>query len=818
MNTAIHYTNHNHPRIVHGSVVGLMERMIAELFPCAIEDNDPTASSSRFGTGQDPTTAAPPLPLFEEFLRHICRRTRTPLTCMCLALLYLTRLRANHPRSRGSPGSSYRLALSSLCVATKYLYDDAYHTCSWVQVSMGLFSQREVNQMEMEFMYFLNYQLGVTPTEWNQWIATLEAKLVSRWQEKGKADVIYSFGLFLSYECCEPDSQKTVRDIAWSDSGKNLLIMLHNAIHPSGTTDFSKCSPSADSAVSDSTCLPTPDPSSWFRIRSPVPPGCASIAAGMAHSKGMPLVPAINTNISGGLASAPITSSATTITPTAMHFQDNAMMSDDRCSVHSLRPVRSTFTVNTATARHSFIDCSKSNPSPCNLKQATRESTANNSLQQQQHPSGTTSFSTYHNSAYSVSGCTPSSFSNIPVISYNSEVKVANSNNRASSRYSSAPQAVNFRHLSEAKVHDWREQNYTEPRMPSTGSEYVAQNGAYNNAKQQYPQSVTLDSSPYTSYLAEETSSRSLRRKRSGEPHDGSSTAVPIPAAHTRFDQRSSNNSGAWGRASGAVVASAMSGQPLSGEPPSATNTGGGLVASSGIRYYSNGGIGNAPCAAASAKSSTSSLRMGSRHQSWRNSYKVSSGAASAFAQKLRSFAAFNWSSSGNGNSHGGGHEPSGGSSSNNGISANDWIALTTKEQGPCCSDEGDSASYMSGSNDIASSVAARNSISAAPYNSWVAVGDGKRNSYCPFQLPSATNGYSSTNRNSCHYPHVSAQHLHPLPPPPTSAAHVNRRFTDMTGQQQRVALANVWSTLEGISSPSYDFDVDMNKYVSTKL
>ncbi|KAI9505746.1 hypothetical protein BX070DRAFT_181190, partial [Coemansia spiralis] len=107
---------------------------------------------------------------FEEFLKHICRRTRTPLTCMCLALLYLTRLRANHPRSRGSPGSSYRLALSSLCVATKYLYDDAYHTCSWVQVSMGLFSQREVNQMEMEFMYFLHYQLGVTPTEWNQWI------------------------------------------------------------------------------------------------------------------------------------------------------------------------------------------------------------------------------------------------------------------------------------------------------------------------------------------------------------------------------------------------------------------------------------------------------------------------------------------------------------------------------------------------------------------------------------------------------------------------------------------------------------------------
>ncbi|KAJ2889961.1 hypothetical protein GGI21_006360, partial [Coemansia aciculifera] len=121
-----------------------MERMIAELFPCATEGGPMQATEGlAAGAGGTPESGAAALPTFEEFLKHICRRTRTPLTCMCLALLYLTRLRANHPRSRGSPGSSYRLALSSLCVATKYLYDDAYHTCSWVQVSMGLFSQRE---------------------------------------------------------------------------------------------------------------------------------------------------------------------------------------------------------------------------------------------------------------------------------------------------------------------------------------------------------------------------------------------------------------------------------------------------------------------------------------------------------------------------------------------------------------------------------------------------------------------------------------------------------------------------------------------------
>ncbi|KAJ2552546.1 hypothetical protein EV175_003268 [Coemansia sp. RSA 1933] len=279
-----------------------MERMIAELFPC-VSDSEPGNS----GFGSSSSTTAAPLPSFEEFLKHICRRTRTPLTCMCLALLYLTRLRANHPRSRGSPGSSYRLALSSLCVATKYLYDDAYHTCSWVQVSMGLFNQREVNQMEMEFMYFLHYQLGVTPTEWNQWIATLEAKLVSRWQEKGKAEVIYGFGLFLSYECCEPTAQETVRDIAWGEGGKSLLAMLNNAIHLPVDDDPGKGSPSADSAVSDTTCLPTPDPNSWFRIRSPATAGACSSAT----------------------SASAVAACSTSITPTTTQFAEISGLGED---------------------------------------------------------------------------------------------------------------------------------------------------------------------------------------------------------------------------------------------------------------------------------------------------------------------------------------------------------------------------------------------------------------------------------------------------------------------------------------------------------
>ncbi|KAJ2736870.1 hypothetical protein IW152_000381 [Coemansia sp. BCRC 34962] len=817
------------------AMIRLMERMIAELFPCAAEGGPMQPPEGLAAGVSGPETAAASLPTFEEFLKHICRRTRTPLTCMCLALLYLTRLRANHPRSRGSPGSSYRLALSSLCVATKYLYDDAYHTCSWVQVSMGLFSQREVNQMEMEFMYFLHYQLGVTPTEWNQWVATLEAKLVARWSEKGKAEVIYGFGLFLSYECCEPDVQEAVRDVAWGEGGRSLLSLLTNAIHFSSTSSPSsnggeagKSSPSADSAVSELTCLPTPDPSSWFRIRSPAP-------SAMANQQSATVV------------------NSTSITPTTAHFPSSS----------SSQPLRTTY------SRHSFVE--QDTGSGLSPLQATHKPFASSHAQ----PALSNSLTRPHNGGPPARRSSQCSVAVNAVVSLHPHLEYSDDFNQTSNLH-----VAGHRHsmFDPSKGSDWKvSQHQTStiyvPRSPpQPHARCSSQQQQHHQQRMSFMGSTdsTAASNMYGARLASTSPFDSFSGDASGasfscsaEPRDSALTSLYAPPATSRkatsikhHQQQStsfcapgphsisSGNSAHGMRASGSNVsfdrklshgqtvssklssgstmvvgaasrdiprpatynglgdlsyASSNNGQAAGKDahkPATSRRTPGAAsvassrngspgVANRNVRYYSNGGVGNSGGQAsatqgcggptASAKSSSSSLKTGNngaRRQSWRHSHKGSG--TSSFAQKLRSFAVFNWSA-GSGNSA---HSPIPNHkdqmvSGSAGPDEDQDMPYADSRHHECAPAAASTYVPGMGAATSASGTLGAHTISS---RSGSREHDLKRNSCCLSQLPHPTSHSSGFAR-----------------------------------------LTNVHSALETISSPSYDFDIEMTKYVSTQ-
>lgn len=82
-------------------------------------------------------------------------RTRLPISITHQALLLLTRLKARYPSARGTSTSPHRLFLSSLMLSSKISMDDTYSNKSWQVVGQGLFSLREVNQMERELFAFL---------------------------------------------------------------------------------------------------------------------------------------------------------------------------------------------------------------------------------------------------------------------------------------------------------------------------------------------------------------------------------------------------------------------------------------------------------------------------------------------------------------------------------------------------------------------------------------------------------------------------------------------------------------------------------------
>lgn len=133
----------------------MCEKFILYLFACPLDSTSASAGS------QSPDgTAAPRL---SEFIAYALYRTRLPEFVTFQALYLLLRLKIRFPAARGSSG--HRLFISALMLASKSSCDDTYSNKSWTIVGQGLFSLREINQMERELFGYLGYKVNVEPRD-----------------------------------------------------------------------------------------------------------------------------------------------------------------------------------------------------------------------------------------------------------------------------------------------------------------------------------------------------------------------------------------------------------------------------------------------------------------------------------------------------------------------------------------------------------------------------------------------------------------------------------------------------------------------------
>lgn len=141
---------------VRTEVSELSESVISALFACPLD-----STSSLVNTPSPcPSRATPRL---AEFIAYALHRTRLPDEITFQALFLLRRLKSRFPAARGSSG--HRLFISALMLASKSSCDDTYSNKSWTIVSQGLFSLREVNQMERELFGYLGFKVNVEMDE-----------------------------------------------------------------------------------------------------------------------------------------------------------------------------------------------------------------------------------------------------------------------------------------------------------------------------------------------------------------------------------------------------------------------------------------------------------------------------------------------------------------------------------------------------------------------------------------------------------------------------------------------------------------------------
>jgi hypothetical protein len=159
---------------LESELIEYAQYMVEKLFAIPITDKDYVVLPECFSVSMG------------DLIFNILQRTRLSLTTLVTALFYLKRLKNLHPGCKGSKTACHRLVMSAFILAAKNNYDDTFDNKAWASVSLDLFSLKEINQMEKEFLYFLDYRLHVCRRDYVEFLRELETDMREHFYKQRK--------------------------------------------------------------------------------------------------------------------------------------------------------------------------------------------------------------------------------------------------------------------------------------------------------------------------------------------------------------------------------------------------------------------------------------------------------------------------------------------------------------------------------------------------------------------------------------------------------------------------------------------------------
>lgn len=110
-----------------------------------------------------------------KYLDRIYKYANCSPGCFVVAYIYIDRLIHRHPEFTVTSLNVHRLLVTSLLVAAKFL-DDAYFNNAYY-AKVGGVTTSEMNRLELEFLFRLDFKLHVTPSLFGNYCTHLEREL-----------------------------------------------------------------------------------------------------------------------------------------------------------------------------------------------------------------------------------------------------------------------------------------------------------------------------------------------------------------------------------------------------------------------------------------------------------------------------------------------------------------------------------------------------------------------------------------------------------------------------------------------------------------
>ena len=103
------------------------------------------------------------LPSLMTFLSKLVKYTNIYAGSLMATLVYLKKLKFKLPKNaHGLPCTRHRILLSCLILSSKFHNDSSPKNVHWAKYTDGLFSVKDINLMERQLLFLLNWDLKVT--------------------------------------------------------------------------------------------------------------------------------------------------------------------------------------------------------------------------------------------------------------------------------------------------------------------------------------------------------------------------------------------------------------------------------------------------------------------------------------------------------------------------------------------------------------------------------------------------------------------------------------------------------------------------------